>query len=196
MRYSEYNPWIALIIGIIVLFSGLLKLITDVGGEWHGVYIPVWTGWLFVSLGLLVILLSIRSVRTWKEPEPPAFTDEEVRQAREKLDRMYLREHGAPPQAPENNLPDADATRTAPPAASASPPTARPKPAPLPPKTLTPEEEARAVTAGRKIRQGLLLMLAGAAVFYVAGGALLLIPAFILLLAGLTRLAVGLVERS
>ena len=186
VRYSEYNPWIALATGIVVLLSGLLKLITNVGGDWHGVYIPVWTGWVFVPLGLLIIILSIRSLRTWKEPEPPVYTDEEIRQAKEKLDQMYLREHGESPHTPEAPAPEP----------APSPTVTQPTPTPAPPRTLTPEEEARALNARRKIRQGLLLILAGAAIFCAASGALLLIPAIALLLVGLTRLAVGLVERS
>lgn len=178
VRYSEYNPWIALAIGILVLLSGLLKLITGVGGEWHGVHIPTWTGWLFLPLGTIISILSIRSIRTWKEPEPPKYTNEEVCQVKEKLDRMYLREHGALPGAPESQT------------------TGTPPPASITPAPPTPEQKARIARANAKIRQGFLLMLAGAAVFYAAGGVFLLIPASALFLVGLTRLAVGVVERS
>ena len=180
MRYSEYNPWIALVIGIIVLLSGLLKLITNVGGEWHGVYIPAWTGWAFVPLGLLIIILSIRSLRTWKEPEPPAYTDEEIRQAKEKLDQTYLREHGTAPQAP---------------GPAPSPTVTQPTPTPAPPRTLTPEEEARALNVRRKIRQGLLLMLAGVIAFYAAGNLFVLILSPILFMVGLCRAAVGAAQK-
>ena len=187
--------WGGVLISIVLIFGGVLNLLTGSGLGYWGAAAPPWSWLIFLPVGIVVGFWSARGLLRG-EGKKPVYTDEDIARAKEKMDRLYLREHGAPPQAPENNLPDADATRTAPPAVSASPPTARPKPAPPPPGTLTPEEEARAAQARRKIRQGLLLMLAGAAVFYVAGGALLLIPAFILLLAGLTRLAVGLVERS
>ena len=174
VRYSEYNPWEALAVGLILIFSGVFKLVTNTGGDWHDVYIPVWTGWLFLPLGVIISILSIRSMRTWKEPEPPRYSDEEAAQAKAKLDRMHLREHGSLPEAPTREKVTS-------------------KTAPEPP---TPEQNARIAKANTRIRQGFLLMLAGAAVFYTAGGALALIPAIVLFLVGLTRLAVGVVERA
>ena len=168
-------PYACLIAGLAASFVGITgKMIDGPKGDIRFTAVSDETRWISLLVGVIMTALSILYLR--KHPfVPPAFTDEEVRQAKEKLDRMYLREHGELPQTPEAPAP---------------------KPARPAPRTLTPEEEARAAKARRKIRQGLLLMLAGAAVFYVAGGALLLIPAFILLLAGLTRLAVGLVESS
>lgn len=57
-------------------------------------------------------------------------------------------------------------------------------------------EEDRTVIVKRKIRQGRLLMLAGAVIFYAADNALPLISAVVLFLAGLARLIKGLMERS
>ena len=168
-------PYACLIAGLAASFVGITgKMIDGPKGDIRFTSVSDETRWISLLVGITMTILSILYLRKHKFI-PLAFTDEEARQAKEKLDRMYLREHGTLPQAPE------------PPA---------PKPTPPPPGTLTPEEEVRAISANRKIRQGLLLTLAGAAVFHVASGALLLIPAFILLLVGLTRLAVGLVERS
>ena len=205
MNYSGNGPWPALLMGVLVLFIGLRALITGESGTFRDIPLVDWVGFVLVPLGLSMIILSIRSLRTWKKPGPS--TDDDIRQAKEKLDQMYLREHGTlpgaqQPQAPESPAPEQAAAPARPaapqPEAAARPeaPTheeAKLKTAPEPP---TPEQNARIARANTRIRQGLLLMLAGGLVFYAASGALALIPAVALFLVGLTRLAVGLVERS
>ena len=164
MRNSEYNPWVALAIGIVLIFSGSFKLVTGIGGDWHDVYIPAWTGWIFVPLGLIIAILSLRSLRTWKEPEPPKYTDEEVVKARENLDRMYLREHGGPPEAPVTEE--------------------------IMPKSV-PGSVAPASKNSPKVRQGLLLMLAGVGLYIIADSLTTLILSPVLFMVGLCRAVIG-----
>lgn len=183
-NYGEL-PVMSLVLGILFALSGITGKIFLGKGEFRIVSIEGSDRWILLLAGAILIALSIHFIRKRKFA-PPAFTDDDLRQNKENLDQMYLREHEESPHTPEAPAPEP----------APSPTVIQPTPTPAPPRTLTPEEEARIAKSNAKIRQGLLLILAGAAVFYVASGALLLIPAIALLLVGLTRLAVGLVERS
>ena len=167
-------PYACLIAGLAASFVGITgKMIDGPKGDIRFTAVSDETRWISLLVGVIMTALSILYLR--KHPfVPPAFTDEEVRQAKEKLDRMYLREHGELPQTPEAPAP---------------------KPARPAPRTLTPEEEARAVIAKRKIRQGLLLMLAGVIAFYAAGNLFVLILSPVLFMVGLCRAAVGAAQK-
>ena len=165
--------WWNLLAGALLIFSGAVKLITGEGSHYWGAPVSPWAGLIFLPVGIVFSVLSIRALLRG-EGKKPAYTEEDAARAKAKLDRMHLREHGSLPEAPTHEE-------------------AKLKTAPEPP---TPEQNARISKTNAKIRQGSLLMLAGGLLFYAAGSTLALIPAVALFLVGLTRLAVGLVERS
>ena len=190
-------PYACLIVGVAMTLVGITGKTLGPRGDIRIMSVSDETRLLSLFVGIIMTVLSILYLRKHKFI-PPAYTDDDIRQAKEKLDRMYLREHGALPGAPTPEAPEtpAPAPADAPGRPAAAQAEAAARPAPAAPIPLTPEQKARMAKANARIRQGLLLMLAGAAVFYAAGGAFLLIPAMALLLVGLTRLAVGVVERS
>ena len=196
-------PGACLIVGIAMALAGITGKTLGPRGDIRITPLSGETRWISLIVGVIMTVLSILYFRKHKFI-PPEFTDEEVRQAEEKLDQMYLRDHGALPQAPKADTPNANpakpdpaqpTTATAQPAASQPEAAAKPKPAPAPPRTLSPEEEARAAKAGRKIRQGLLLMLAGVIVYYAAGNLFMLFLSPVLFMVGLCRAAVGAAEK-
>ena len=105
------KPWIPLFMGILLTIDGLHTLITGKGGEVRGFPVVDWAGWVFLPVGVIIIVLSIRSICTWKEPEPPTYTDEDIRQAKKKLEQMHLREHGGLPEAPKPEAPKLEAVK-------------------------------------------------------------------------------------
>ena len=111
MSSNGYSPWLALLIGIFLVFNGLRALFTGEPGTFRDVPLADWAGLAFVPLGIIMIILSIRSIRTWKEPEPPTYTDDDIRQAKEKLEQMHLREHGGLPEAPKPEAPKLEAVK-------------------------------------------------------------------------------------
>ena len=112
MNGNGYSPWLALFIGIFLVFDGLRALLTGEPGTFRDVPLADWAGLAFVPLGIIMIILSVRSIHTWKRPEPPQYTDDDIRQAKAKLNQMYLREHGRPPEPPKSEEGNPAATET------------------------------------------------------------------------------------
>ena len=108
---STHTAWEALFAGVLLLIWGVCSLVTGDGGRVHGISVVDWIGWVLVPVSLIIIVLSIRSIRTWKEPEPPTYTDDDIRQAKEKLEQMHLREHGGLPEAPKPEAPKLEAVK-------------------------------------------------------------------------------------
>ena len=179
------SHWWGLLLGIVLIFCGVLNLLTGSGLKYWGAAAPPWTWLVFLPVGIVVGFWSARALLRG-EGKKPVYTDEDRTRAKERLDRMYLREHGTAPGAPEPQTMEPTAPEPA------QPPTAK---KPKPSRTLTPEEEARAAKADRKIRQGLLLMLAGAVVFHVAGDSVAWLLSPVLFMVGLCRAAVGAAQK-
>jgi len=97
------SPWIGLGLGCTMVGSSLYGLIfIEEGFMWRGTFVPVWTEWLMLPLGLLITTLAILSIRRG-EAKPKPYTDEEIAQAEAELDAMYLRETGEEPKKPEKD---------------------------------------------------------------------------------------------
>ena len=100
MKNSD-SSWWSLAFGCIATVSSLCGLLfIDDGFMWRGVFIPIWTDWLVLLLGIIITVLSILSIRRG-ETKPKPYTDEEIAQAEADLDAMYLRETGELPKKPE-----------------------------------------------------------------------------------------------
>ena len=94
--------WWGIVAGFCLLYSGTMKIITGMDGEYWGVPVPAWTGWIFLPLGVTIFSLSFRALRRGEgKNNPKAYTAEEAARAEAALDAMYLREHGAPPEKPK-----------------------------------------------------------------------------------------------
>ena len=98
------------IIGILVIIHGALiwkaegSVYTHFGTS-TGVFIPAWTGWPLIFLGIVMCVICIHGLWRGKgqpEPEPEKTDpDEAAARAKAELDRMYLKEYGSLPEAVE-----------------------------------------------------------------------------------------------
>ena len=92
--------WWSLVAGILLVFSGALTLFTGKSGHYWDVAVPVWAGSLFLPLGIVIIVMSVRALRRG-EGKAPKYSDEDVTRAKAKLEQMHLREHGSLPETPK-----------------------------------------------------------------------------------------------
>ena len=90
--------WLGVVLGIILIAGSLLTLPGD--GVYRGFTFPAAGVWVLLFTGISIIILSIRGLLRG-EGKPQSFTDEDARRAKEKLDRMYLLEHGTLPPPPD-----------------------------------------------------------------------------------------------
>ena len=87
------RAWVGLLLGMLVIIDSLLSL--AVGGVvWRGAFIPPWTSWPIMFLGMVICGFSIRSIRRG-EGKPPVYTAEDAARAKEEMDRLYLPKHDA-----------------------------------------------------------------------------------------------------
>ena len=87
--------WWGFLGGSIPFLSGLWKIVTGEGGDYWGVPVPYWVGWVFMPAGALWMIVSLRG-RIVVEPRP--YTEEDAQKAEAELDAMYLRDYGEPPE--------------------------------------------------------------------------------------------------
>ena len=92
--------WGSLILGILHIILGLLYVESGEDRVYHGAKVYAEVGWFFICCGMIMAFISIRGLLRG-EGKPKKVTDEEIRRAKEKLDRMYLLEHGTLPQPPD-----------------------------------------------------------------------------------------------
>lgn len=96
--------WVWGFIGLSFICLGAIKILTGEPTTRGGVIKPVWTGWVELPFGILILFLSIRGLlRNRKLPEPPPVAvdvDEEAARAEAIMDAMYLQEHGELPDKP------------------------------------------------------------------------------------------------
>ena len=102
MSQNAEGPGLSLLFGIMLIVVGALSIATGKSGHVFGIFgqIPVanWIGWAFLTIGITISILSIRSL--WRGGgKPKKYTDEEVARAKDALDRMYFQEHGVWPKA-------------------------------------------------------------------------------------------------
>ena len=96
-----YETWCGTILGALLLFSGVTKVVfKEEGAAWGLFPVPVWTGWLFLAVGAFVMTLSIRSICRSKS-NTKSYTDEDIAQAEAELNAMYLHETGELPKKPK-----------------------------------------------------------------------------------------------
>ena len=96
--------WLGTILGVLFSYLGTHKILTGEPGNYHGLPIPAWVGWIQLPAGLWVLFFSIRALkRDWHIPKPPVNIDEEAARAEAEMDAMYLREHGTPPEKPKKD---------------------------------------------------------------------------------------------
>ena len=94
--------WAGVLFGLAVSLSGMIKITTGQSGSLWGGSVPTWTGWLLLPGGLLILVLSIRGLLR-SEGKPPCYTDDDVEKSKRHLEQMYIKEHGVPPEYPENS---------------------------------------------------------------------------------------------
>ena len=94
--------WACLLLGILLIADGVMNLLVD-GFYWRGAFIPSWTAWPLMFLGIVICIISIRGL--WRgrgQPEPEKTDiDEAAARAKAEMDRIYLREHGKLPESTE-----------------------------------------------------------------------------------------------
>ena len=103
--------WWSLLAGILLVLSGAMKLLTGESGLYWGVAVPAWGGFIFLPVGIIFTVMSIRALRRG-EGKAPKYSDEDVTRAKAELDRLYLREHGRPPEPPKSEEGNPVATET------------------------------------------------------------------------------------
>ena len=112
-RKNSELPLMVLFIGILFTLIGITgKVFLGYAGNWRVSSVSGGERWGLLLAGIIMIILSVRSIRTWKRPEPPQYTDDDIRQAKAKLNQMYLREHGRPPEPPKSEEGNPAATET------------------------------------------------------------------------------------
>ncbi|MDL2210765.1 hypothetical protein LJC26_08185 [Desulfovibrio sp. OttesenSCG-928-O18] len=91
----------AVIAGIIFVIVNFLSILDD-GEIYRGFYLPVWIYWGLLLTGVFLIVFGIKGIlRKRKEIPPVVDLDEQVERAKADLERMYIREHREPPEAPK-----------------------------------------------------------------------------------------------
>ena len=109
---SQMNMhWWSLLAGILLVSSGALTLFTGKSGHYWDVAVPVWAGSFFLPLGIIIIAMSVRALRRG-EGKKIEYSDEDVKRAKAELDRLYLCEHGSPPESPKSEEGNPVATET------------------------------------------------------------------------------------
>lgn len=96
IKMSDFNwPWIGFIFGVLTVGACLYAL--PGGGSYRGFpYPPLGVKILFV-VGLCIAILSLRALMRG-EGKPRPYTEKDVEESRRQLERMYMKEHGAPPE--------------------------------------------------------------------------------------------------
>ena len=117
MNRNSGGPGVALCAGIVAIIVATLNIITPDDGSYINICaisigrkLPLvdWIGWLFLPIGIALCIMSIIALRRG-EGKPKKYTDAEVAQAKEALDRMYLKEHGSLPKSDRKEDPQKDA---------------------------------------------------------------------------------------
>ncbi len=86
------------LLGVVLIADGMISLITGDGRHsWGKFPVPSWSGWIFVPIGVIICIMALRAIRRG-EGKPKPYTDEDAKRAEAELDRMYLRDHGEPPE--------------------------------------------------------------------------------------------------
>ena len=91
-----YNPWIFLVIGVLLLLNCALDL-PESGGVYKGFPIPAFGGWILLAVGIILVAVAGRSILRGEGKERPP-TEEEIRKAKEALENMHRHEHGTLPE--------------------------------------------------------------------------------------------------
>ena len=89
--------WAGIVFGVPLILDGTCMLVTGQGGQYWDFPVPARAGWVFLSVGIIAIGLSISGLRRPARKEP-LYSDQEVERAKAALDRMYLQEHGTLPK--------------------------------------------------------------------------------------------------
>ena len=108
MNKTDNLRW-SLALGLLLTGGSIYGLLfIDDGFVWRDVYVPIWTDWLLLPLGIIISFLSIRAIlRKRKEPPPVVDIDAEAAKAKAELDLMYFKEHGRMPIKSEYEPPEA-----------------------------------------------------------------------------------------
>ena len=94
--------WGGVLISIVLIFGGVLNLLTGSGLKYWGAAAPAWSWLIFLPVGIIVGFWSARALLRG-EGKKPVYTDEDIVRAKEKMDAMYLRDHGKAPEKPEKD---------------------------------------------------------------------------------------------
>ena len=106
MRKGCIADWLCacLIAGVACLLVSITgKMLDGPKGDIRFASVSNETRWILLPVGIIMTVLPILFLRKQKFPLP-TYTDEDIRQAKEKLDRMYLETHGTLPE-PEPSAP-------------------------------------------------------------------------------------------
>ena len=89
--------WAGIVFGVPLILDGTCMLVTGQGGQYWDFPVPARAGWVFLSVGIIAIGLSISGLRRPARKEP-LYSDQEVERTKAALDRMYLQERGTLPK--------------------------------------------------------------------------------------------------
>ena len=96
------SHWMGALAGFLLLCDGAYYVWTGGEGTYWGFPISLWTEGLFVLIGFLLLILSVRAImRGEGRPTPKVYTSEDASKAEAELDAMYQKKHGVPPEKPE-----------------------------------------------------------------------------------------------
>lgn len=89
--------WISLFLSIMIIICSVLGLGF---GEisWRDVVVPQWELWPLLFIGIIICIISIRAIQRGEgKKKEKKYTDEDAARAEAEMDKIYLKEHGAPP---------------------------------------------------------------------------------------------------
>ena len=104
-------PYLCLLVGIAAVLVAITGEMLGPKGDLRFTVVSDEARWILAPIGIIMIALSVPLIRKQKFPIPK-YTDEEAEQAKAKLDQMYLREHGSPPEPPKSEEGNPVATET------------------------------------------------------------------------------------
>jgi len=117
MNREPGGPGWSLFAGIVWIIWGALTIITGKAGMYIAatggqVALVDWIGWILLPSGIIVSIVSIRSLLRGGG-KSKKYTDEEIARAKEELARMYFKEHGYWPRGHDSLLEETDREKDA-----------------------------------------------------------------------------------
>ena len=94
------GSWLGVFLSIALIVAGILPLPNE--GSFRGFSIPVWGLIIEIIIGLIIGFFALRSILTG-ESKKSGYTDKDVEKSKRHLEQMYIKEHGVPPEYPENS---------------------------------------------------------------------------------------------